>query len=337
VQRFGFSGFLFVFLLLLKPRARTKAIWTELKRASFQSSQLWEAMIFLFFLIDLLWMGAGLNPVISKEIFNLSMADSLPRRENSPSKRFFMNAAEEYNVTFRNFDDWISVRRSWLPNLNLLDGIAMVNNFDPLVPARYATWIKEISDAWEKGKTDSYHRLLALSGVKTIIETDGYTYQFVSLNGNERVQFFTCAEWAATPQEALIKVVSDAEVGVGKVVLESDREVGEEACRERTMNAASIRILSESAQRIQIEVRTNSAGWLVLNDTFYPGWIVTVNGTKGTMIAANSLFRAVSVGEGTSLVEFRYQPFSFAMGLILSILAFSALLHYNRSGWTPNV
>ena len=66
--------------------------------------------------------------------------------------------------------------------------------------------------------------------------------------------------------------------------------------------------------------------WLVLADTFFPGWTVTVDGEPRSIARANTAFRAVAVGPGDQVVEFRYEPLSFRLGLIVSAGAALALL-----------
>ena len=89
---------------------------------------------------------------------------------------------------------------------------------------------------------------------------------------------------------------------------------------------ASIR-LSE-AERIEVEIETDEAGYLVLTDTWFPGWLATVNGEAATIHRANHLFRAVSVEAGKSKVVFEYEPLAFRVGVWISGLtaAFLAMV-----------
>jgi uncharacterized membrane protein YfhO len=66
------------------------------------------------------------------------------------------------------------------------------------------------------------------------------------------------------------------------------------------------------------------SGYLVLSDTFYPGWRAFVDGRRAEIVPADHAFRAVYVPVGQHVVEFRYQPGSLQFGAILSALAWLA-------------
>ena len=72
---------------------------------------------------------------------------------------------------------------------------------------------------------------------------------------------------------------------------------------------------------VKIEVKCPDDGYVVLSDTFYPGWSAFVDGKPTAILRANLLFRAVAVGKGDHIVEFKYQPRSFYIGLALAALA----------------
>ena len=335
VQQFGSLGIIFGVLLLSKPEEQSKLTDKAKRVPSICSTGIWKILIIAFFLVDLGWVGWGLNPVISIELFRQPLPDT-----GSPalSRRYFIHPDDEYTIkfekffrfdTFRNLDDWVSLRRSWLPNINLLDEVAMVNNFDPFVPARYATWLEAIAQARREGDDLVYRRLLESSGVHFLIEVDGQkALKPIPLEGNERYQFFQCAREVRTREEALGAVLSDPEIGSNQIVVETTGWDGNKPCSIGADLPPSIRILSESANRIQIELNTHRQGWLVMKDTYYPGWVAWVNGTKAPIFATNGIYRAVRVNEGTNLIEFRYQPPSFFLGVTLSVLSWLLLILY---------
>ena len=67
-------------------------------------------------------------------------------------------------------------------------------------------------------------------------------------------------------------------------------------------------------------------GFVVLVDTWDPGWQATVDGEPATVLRANLALRAVAVPAGEHLVEMRYRPRSVLVGAGFSGVATALLL-----------
>jgi uncharacterized membrane protein YfhO len=65
---------------------------------------------------------------------------------------------------------------------------------------------------------------------------------------------------------------------------------------------------------------------LVLSEIFYPGWRATVNGKKARIHEVDGALRGVVIPRGESRIVFRYTPWSFWLGALLSVVAFSGTL-----------
>ncbi len=85
-------------------------------------------------------------------------------------------------------------------------------------------------------------------------------------------------------------------------------------------------LIVDEPERIIIETDAARPGLLVLTDTFYPGWRVTVDGTPADLLQANYLFRGVYVPAGAQRVEFTYHPAPFRRGLLVSGLTLAIVL-----------
>ena len=85
---------------------------------------------------------------------------------------------------------------------------------------------------------------------------------------------------------------------------------------------SSARIVEESANRVKLSASLGRPGYLVLCDTWYPGWIAQVDGVDVPIRRANVLFRAVALESGDHEIEFRYRPASVRSGLMVSLGAF---------------
>jgi len=84
--------------------------------------------------------------------------------------------------------------------------------------------------------------------------------------------------------------------------------------------------LTPSINAITIPVALAQPGWVVLADTYYPGWTVTVDGQPAALLPANVAFRAVAVPAGAHTVVFDYRPRSVAVGGTLTALALAVWL-----------
>lgn len=77
---------------------------------------------------------------------------------------------------------------------------------------------------------------------------------------------------------------------------------------EGASRARSARFVTDDPEHIVIDVDAPQRGFLVLADTFYPGWRATVNDLPAPILRANYMFRLVELPAGPSRVEFSFFP-----------------------------
>jgi hypothetical protein len=77
-------------------------------------------------------------------------------------------------------------------------------------------------------------------------------------------------------------------------------------------------ILWHSANTVVIDARLDCRGMLILADTWYPGWIATVDGGRVPIYEVFSALRGVVMDRGQHRLEFRYRPASALIGAIFS-------------------
>ncbi|MEA2990214.1 MAG: hypothetical protein QOG83_2925, partial [Alphaproteobacteria bacterium] len=75
-------------------------------------------------------------------------------------------------------------------------------------------------------------------------------------------------------------------------------------------SAGRARIVSWSLDRIEIEADSQLGGMLALHDTYYPGWVAEIDGTRAPILRADVLFRGLELPPGAHRVVFRFAPFS---------------------------
>jgi hypothetical protein len=90
---------------------------------------------------------------------------------------------------------------------------------------------------------------------------------------------------------------------------------------------------------VELEVRLERNGLVVLADSHFPGWHATVDGAPVPIVATNHLFRGVPVPAGTHRVRFVYAPASVRIGALTSGLGLLVMvglaLRPRRAGGTP--
>lgn len=78
-----------------------------------------------------------------------------------------------------------------------------------------------------------------------------------------------------------------------------------------------VRILDRDADSVQLLAQNKTFAYLILTDSFYPGWKAYVDGTPVSIYPANHAFRAIPLLAGRHFVSFRFEPESFATGVLL--------------------
>lgn len=76
-------------------------------------------------------------------------------------------------------------------------------------------------------------------------------------------------------------------------------------------SSGTAQILSYKPNRVEIEVKSENAAVLTLNDVWYPGWKAYVDGQERRVLKSDVLFRGVRIEAGDRRVVFLYEPFSF--------------------------
>jgi hypothetical protein len=280
-----------------------------------------------FILMDLILAGRGLNPSISPSVFEGSVLvdSSIQTRE-----RIFMPSTLEEHLKFEathqfdSFDpgiDWKVVRAIALPNTNLLEGISSVNNFDPMVPGRYASFLERL-ETLEGSQQD---QLLSWMGVSYRIAPDpnddlGVLFEPLLTEG--RFHMVSEALFVDSPTEALERLLSGEVNLQSQVLLE-----GEKLYPSKGGNGGEILSVNESGPHsLEFLVISPKGGWLVIADTWYPGWVANIDGTQTELYRANYLFRAIAIPQGRHGVELNYQPTSFSLGIGLSAIGLLTIL-----------
>jgi len=77
----------------------------------------------------------------------------------------------------------------------------------------------------------------------------------------------------------------------------------------------------DEPDEIRLQTHMKGDGYLVLSDTYYPGWQATVDGERTKILQANGNFRALWLKKGEHRISFTFKPLSFRIGLMISALS----------------
>lgn len=98
-----------------------------------------------------------------------------------------------------------------------------------------------------------------------------------------------------------------------------------------------IEIDEYKANSVMIRCNMATDGLLILNDLYYPGWHVYVNGEKQEILRTNDVMRGVYLQKGNNVVQFIYRPTAFWLGSIVSmayavVLVISTIIYQKETG-----
>ncbi len=83
----------------------------------------------------------------------------------------------------------------------------------------------------------------------------------------------------------------------------------------------AVTVTGYSPERVDLRVQLDQPAFLVLADSWYPGWQAFVDGRPVEILRANYLYRALALPPGDHRVTFAYQPRPLAAGALLSLVA----------------
>ena len=85
-------------------------------------------------------------------------------------------------------------------------------------------------------------------------------------------------------------------------------------------NMGDAKIISYKPNNIEISVDSRSNALLFLAENYAKGWKASIDGKNASILRANYTFRAIKIDKGKHNVKFWYDPWSFRLGIYLSIV-----------------
>ncbi|MGH2621850.1 MAG: YfhO family protein [Anaerolineales bacterium] len=281
-------------------------------------SPAWTTAALGFVMLDLVFAARGLNPTLP--LASINTPSSLRERIGAEHRVYMEDTLEQFvkfELAFR-FDtfqpeiEWSEVREVGLPNTTILDGLRSVNNFDPILPARYLAWRQRLDAAAAPIRT----ALLKQADVGWQAVRTGISFDYAPVVGPARAWVVPQSEWVSSSTAALLKTSASGFDPRQTVVLEGAMPAADGG------GSGQILALNEvGPNRVELSVSAPQGGWLVLADSWFPGWAARIDAEPAEIFAANGLLRAVWLAPGDHSVLFSYLPSSVVVGLAISALA----------------
>jgi hypothetical protein len=150
---------------------------------------------------------------------------------------------------------------------------------------------------------------------------DAYAYR---IDGASRVRVVSGVYYAKNDNDAVRMLVDPSFDPDSTVILDDVAPARSAAAAGARAGRAAI--LEEDSRHLTVDAVVTADGYLVLADTFFPGWSVAIDGTPAPIYRANLAIRAVPITRGRHRVRFEYEMPGFVRGAQLSLVGLSALL-----------
>ncbi len=126
---------------------------------------------------------------------------------------------------------------------------------------------------------------------------------------------------APDTQAALVRLADHAFRPGRDAVIVGNAAAGTEEFSPGTLTDLVIR-----TAEIHARVSLAGSGFLVISDTWFPGWEATIDGAAAEILRVNGFLRGLRIPGGEHEVSMRYRPRSFQVGLAISIATGALLL-----------
>ncbi len=293
-----------------------------------------QAMVMLLVVLDLFALGMGYHTVIQEDLV-------FPE---TPALAWIKSDRDIFRVVGTSVD--------LMPNTNMIYGLQDVRGLDFPV-GRYRQLCQAIGGHDWLGYGILFTerlplRLLGLLNVKYVLTSSQFDadvlrdLRLLHRDGDIRIYenllclpraFVVYRARVVEQREDALLLLQDAEFDLHSEIILQEQPSPEFGEPSRSGSAtetsgsleASAEIMRYESNRVVIRASTAVEGLLFLSDTYYPGWKAYVAGRATPIYQANYAFRAVHIPPGEHEVEFVYQPESFRIARLISLLALFAV------------
>ncbi|AMV37082.1 YfhO family protein [Planctomyces sp. SH-PL62] len=215
--------------------------------------------------------------------------------------------------------DFMKMRDALNWSLPAAWGLASAKGETPMIPRRILDYFDNTRYKAGRFDLDSVSHVVTGRSLRSVFvpnEPVGEAFLHVNPNARPRARLKGRPVYASSREEAVAALTR-----LGPELLE--RLVVEDPARPLDAEAQAVgtaKIEVDLPEEVAVSVVAETPAYLVLADTFDPGWTATVDGIPAPIVPAYVAFRAVHLEPGTHRVVFRYAPAGFSLGLAATIL-----------------
>jgi hypothetical protein len=118
--------------------------------------------------------------------------------------------------------------------------------------------------------------------------------------------------------ESIISYMNSGQFNPSReVVLEEAQPAAMVAAAAAATAPSRVDVTSYDNDRIDLTAAMSAPGWVVLSDSFFPGWKAEIDGQPARILRADCALRAVAVPGGSHKILFTYRPSALSTGRAL--------------------
>jgi O-antigen/teichoic acid export membrane protein len=329
-----FYSYLFPWLLIFGLMVMASGIVVRVSRCPiyipFRHRPIWELLAVAVIVLDLFACGYGFNPAVDP-----TLLDYRP-----PVLDFLKQDTGLWRLA--TYDP--RGQKTMNMNSSWWNGLQDMRGYDSMFPKQYLRYVQSIeqqNDYFDNrvGPVRDARALdspmLDMLNVKYVITEDPIPNTKFTLVYDKEVRVYrneAVAPRTFTLPQSCTVYAEDELAALGQYdprqyVIVSPDLSGLKESATCALRPATVTVYKSN--EVWIDVQTDVPSWLVLGDSYFPGWVAYVRPWKAgeeqekelTITRADGNFRAVQLEPGTWTVRFRYSPLSFKLGAFTTFIA----------------
>lgn len=227
-------------------------------------------------------------------------------------------------------EGFVFSREALIGNLNFFSNIQIAGGYEPIAFRRYQSLLYEIEsvsrDVTEKGRNEDVAQkmnLISMMNIKYFISPYAIANPNLKLLEKENVTRYSLPLYLYENNDVMppayfaknIEFLREGaidenfkKVATSSVSFKNTTFIECNNCLNAHGTTGTITISTTTSASTDIQVRTDSPGWLVLSRANVPTWKAMVDGKETRIYFANHTFQAIEIPAGEHSVSFTYSP-----------------------------